>query len=292
MKFFFSVIVLTSIAYLLTCLALFFWQNRIIFLPSGEIERTPDALGLSYEDIWLSVLSGQGKLEKIHGWWIPASEPTNKVLLYLHGNGGNMSCNVGAAARFQQTGFSVLLIDYRGYGRSQGHFPSEAEIYRDAQAAWNYLIEQRQVKAEDIFIYGHSLGAAVGLDLAVRQPTAAGLIMENAFTSIKAIAENRGLYRIFPLNLILTQRFDNVSKLQLLQIPLLVVYGLLDRTVSPKMGEVLYQKAAVPKKLLIVPDAGHNDVGAVAEQTYDEALEDFIRLARQNQQQTTQIIPD
>ena len=228
----------------------------------------------------------------MHGWWIPASEPTNKVLLYLHGNGGNMSCNVGAAARFQQTGFSVLLIDYRGYGRSQGHFPSEAEIYRDAQAAWNYLIEQRQVKAEDIFIYGHSLGAAVGLDLAIRQPTAAGLIMENAFTSIKAIAENRGFYRIFPLNLILTQRFDNASKLERLQIPLLGVYGLLDRTVPPKMGEMLYQKAAVPKKLLIVPDAGHNDVGAVAEQTYDEALEDFIRLARQNQQQRTQTIPD
>ena len=285
MKFVFSVMLLAAIAYLLICLCLFFWQNRIIFLPSGEIERRPDALELSYEDIWLSVLSGQGKLEKVHGWWIPASEPTNKVLLYLHGNGGNISCNVGAAARFQQTGFSVLLIDYRGYGRSQGHFPTELEIYRDALAAWDYLIEQRQVKAEDIFIYGHSLGAAVGLELAIAKPTAAGVIMENAFTSIKAIAENRALYRIFPLNLILTQRFDNLSKLEHLQIPLFVVYGLLDRTVPPKMGEMLYQKAKVPKKRLIVPDAGHNDVGAVAGQAYEEALETFIDLARRNQQQ-------
>ena len=178
-----------------------------------------------------------------------------------------------------------MLIDYRGYGRSQGHFPTEAEVYRDAQAAWDYLIEQRQAQAENIFIYGHSLGAAVALDLAIRQPSAAGLIMENAFTSLKEVAESRGFYRLLPLNLILTQRFDNLSKLPLLQIPLLIVYGLLDSTVPPTMGERLYHQAMVAKRQLIVPDAGHNDVGAVAGRAYEDALDDFIHLTRQNQKQ-------
>ena len=100
MKFLFSLSAFTAIAYLLICLFLLFWQNRIIFLPSAEIERKPDALGLAYEDIWLSVLSGQGKLEHIHGWWMPSSTPTDRILLYLHGNGGNISGNLGAAGRF------------------------------------------------------------------------------------------------------------------------------------------------------------------------------------------------
>jgi pimeloyl-ACP methyl ester carboxylesterase len=273
----------SAIAYLFVCFALIIWQNRLIFLPSRTLQLTPEKLGLDYEDVWLSVLTWDGKVQQLHGWWLPNPSSAGKVLLYLHGNGGNISSNLGAARRFQQGGFSVLLIDYRGYGRSQGQFPSEAEVYRDAQAAWDYLIQRRGIAPGNIFLYGHSLGGAIAIDLAVRQPQAAGLIVENTFTSLRDMVDHRGIYQFFPIDWILHQRFDSLSKLKLLQVPLLVVRGLADRTVPPAMGERLYAVARVPKLHLVVPDADHNDVGAMAEDRYAQALQGFYQLVRQNQ---------
>lgn len=282
-KLLLSGLVWSAIAYLLTCFALLIWQNRLIFLPSPNLQLTPEKLDLEYEDVWLSVLTWNRKVERLHGWWIPNSSPGGKVLLYLHGNGGNISSNLGAARRFQEAGFSVLLLDYRGYGRSQGRFPSESEVYRDAQAAWDYLVQRRGIAPGNIFLYGHSLGGAIAIDLAVRQPQAAGLIVENTFTSLREMVDQQGIYRLFPLDWILHQRFDSLSKLKLLQVPLLVVRGLADGTVPPVMGERLYAVARVPKRELVVPDAGHNDVGAVAGDKYVQVVREFYQLVRENQ---------
>jgi alpha-beta hydrolase superfamily lysophospholipase len=122
-------------------------------------------------------------VERIHVWWI-AAQPDAKVLLYLHGNGINMGAAVANAHQFHQLGFSVLLIDYRGYGRSEGSFPTETRVYQDAVTAWDYLVKQRQIQPSQIFLFGHSLGGAIAIDLAVQHPDAAGLIVESSFTSM------------------------------------------------------------------------------------------------------------
>ncbi|MGK7940952.1 MAG: alpha/beta hydrolase [Crocosphaera sp.] len=273
-------------AYLTACLALWIGQNRLIFKPSSTVETTPADLGLSYEDIWLSVTTPQGKQQKIHGWWIDSQQYTDKVLLYLHGNGGNISHNLGPIKTFCEQGFSVFIIDYRGYGRSEKQFPTESEVYRDAQRAWDYLVEQRHIKPQNIFIYGHSLGGAIAIDLGVRQPNVAGVIVENTFTSMKEMVDYLGsFYQLFPTDFILHQRFDSLSKLRLLQVPLLLIHGIEDRTVPSYMSERLFQAATIPKRILLVPDASHNNVGAIAPEQYIRTLQEFRELVARNQGQ-------
>ncbi|WP_013320938.1 alpha/beta hydrolase [Gloeothece verrucosa] len=273
------------IAYLLICIALWIWQKRLIFSPSSRIKSTPSDLGLAYSQVWIPVLTWEGKLEKMHAWWIPSESSSSEVLLYLHGNGVNMGANLGPIEKFHQMGFNVLMIDYRGYGRSEGKFPSESEVYRDAQAAWDYLVLKQKIAPEAIFIFGHSLGGAVAIDLAVRKPNAAGVILESAFTSMVDMIDHLPLYRFIPAKLVLNQRFDNLSKLKLLRVPLMLIHGTQDCTVPPSMSQVLYDLAPVPKQLLFIPLAGHNDVSRVGGEDYIQGLENFRQLALTHQRQ-------
>lgn len=266
--------------YLLLCLALFKWQNRLIFMPTNMMVMTPAELGLVYEDVWLSVTNQQGVEEKLHAWWIPNSTST-KVLLYLHGNGSNISENLERANNFYQLGFSLLLLDYRGYGLSTGKFPTEARVYEDAQAAWNYLVKIRELKPEQIFVYGHSLGGAIAIDLGVRQPQMAGLIIEGSFTSMVDIVEYYGgIYRFFPTRALINQRFDSLSKVPMLKMPILFIHGEKDEVIPVKMSEELLAAVQTPKRLLIVPEAGHNDVSEVGEKLYLDSIREFTQLAR------------
>jgi pimeloyl-ACP methyl ester carboxylesterase len=264
------------IAYFCVCLGLFFGQNRLIFVPSTQIEGTPAEMGLKYEEIWLPVENSNSKTERIHAWWIPSSRPRDRVLLYLHGNGGNISNNLGRAKRYHRLGFSVLLIDYRGYGRSGGDFPSEKSVYQDAQTAWDYLVNNRQIPPQNIFIYGHSLGGAIAINLAAHQPHSGGVIVESSFTSMRQIADQNLLYRLFPINLILNQHFDSLSKLPLLRTPLLLFHGEQDSTIPASMSQTLFDRATVPKKILLVPKADHNDVSYIGDKNYDAAVQGFV----------------
>ncbi|HEY9610286.1 alpha/beta hydrolase, partial [Allocoleopsis sp.] len=176
-------------AYLLACLLLLVVQRHLIFKPTYVIQKTPADLNLRYQEVWLPIQTGFGKVERIHGWWIPTNKPKLGTLLYFHGNGINIGANVNQARRLRQMGFSVLLIDYRGYGRSEGGIPSESRIYQDAETAWNYLVKERRVPASQIYLYGHSLGGAVAIELARRHPEAAGLIVQSSFTSMQQMVE-------------------------------------------------------------------------------------------------------
>ena len=272
------------IAYLSLCVALIWGQNRLILKPSFSINTTPNELGMSYEDVWLPVTTPQGNIEKVHGWWINPNTYPEKVLLYLHGIGGNVSYNLSTVQTYYDQGYSILIIDYRGYGRSKGQFPREAEIYRDSQIAWDYLTEERQIKPQNIFIYGHSLGGAVAIDLAVRQPEAAGVIVENTFTSMMDMINYSGfIYQLFPSRLLLHQRFDSLGKLSSLKVPLLLIHGTSDRTVPHTMSETLFQAATVPKKLVLVEGADHVNISAIAPEKYIKGLQAFEKLVTQNQ---------
>ncbi len=267
----------TVIAYCGFCLFLFFQQPRLIFFPTSEIKKTPKLFNLPYEDVWLPIKLRSGKVERIHGWWIKGKQGNSKVLLYLHGNGLNISANVAHASRFYKLGFSVLLIDYRGYGLSEGTFPNEMQVYQDTSIAWNYLVQELHVPPSHIFIYGHSLGGAIAIDLAVKHPDSAGLIVESSFTSIRDVVTYRNSFRIFPVDLILTQRFESIKKLPNLKIPVLFIHGLADSTIPYSMSQKLYAAAPKPKKLILVPGAEHNDSADIAGDKYLQWVNTFTQ---------------
>ncbi|MBD2414141.1 alpha/beta fold hydrolase [Nostoc calcicola FACHB-3891] len=268
--------IILGIAYFAISLFLFMRQTRFIFFPSVVIEKTPEFFNLPYEEVWLPVAVKTGQVEHIHGWWIKAKQPNAKVLLYLHGNGINIGANIAHANRFYQLGFSVLLIDYRGYGRSEGSFPNEKRVYEDAATAWNYLVQQQEISPRQIFIYGHSLGGAIAIDLAVKHPQAAGLIVESSFTSIRDLIAYRNMFWMFPVDLILTQRFESIKKLPNLKMPVLFIHGVNDLVVPSFMSQKLYAAAPEPKQLLLVPAAEHNNTALVGGSQYLQWVESFV----------------
>ncbi|MBW4672618.1 MAG: lysophospholipase [Desmonostoc geniculatum HA4340-LM1] len=268
--------IIAAFVYFAICLFLFMSQTRFIFFPSVVIEKTPEFFNLPYEEVWLPVAVKTGKVEHIHGWWIKAKQPNAKVLLYLHGNGINIGANIGHANRFYQLGFSVLLIDYRGYGRSEGSFPNEKRVYEDAATAWNYLVQQQEISPRQIFIYGHSLGGAIAIDLAVKHSQAAGLIVESSFTSVRDLIAYRNMFWMFPVDLILTQRFESIKKLPNLKMPVLFIHGVDDVVVPSFMSQKLYAAAPEPKQLLLVAAAEHNNTALVAGSQYLQWVESFV----------------
>ncbi|MGE5657680.1 MAG: alpha/beta hydrolase [Actinomycetota bacterium] len=273
-----------AIAYCGACLYLFLEQKKFIFFPARAVEMTPDAFGLRYQDVWLPVSAKTGQVERIHGWWIPAdrsfsgSAPAElaPVVLYLHGNGSNVGANVEHANRFHRLGLSVLLIDYRGYGRSTGDFPTEAQVYEDAEVAWNSLVQERGIQPGRIFLYGHSLGGAIAIELAVRHPEAGGLIVEGSFISARAMVDYRGQYWMFPVDLLLNQRFDSIAKVPHLKLPVLFIHGTSDRVVPVEMSHQLFEASPEPKQLYIVPGADHTDLAQVAGADYLQKLHNFF----------------
>ncbi|MEA5581678.1 alpha/beta fold hydrolase [Nodularia harveyana UHCC-0300] len=272
--------IVVVLAYFAICLVLFVKQEEFIFFPSTVIEKTPEFFNLPYEDIWLPVKSNHGETELMHGWWIKSPQPDANVLLYLHGNAINVGANVGHANRLHELGFSVLLIDYRGYGRSTGDFPNEKRVYEDAAVAWNHLVQEKQIPPSKIFIYGHSMGGAIAIDLAIKHPEAAGLIVESSFTSVQEMVAFRNLFRIFPVNLILTQRFESIKKVPDLKIPVLFIHGTADTTVPSFMSQKLYHAAPEPKKLLLVQSAEHNNTATVGGEEYLKWVRSFVEAAK------------
>ncbi len=262
-------------------LVIYFGQPRLIFHPTATLEKTPAYFRLRHEEVWLPVKTESGQLERLHGWWIPADGAPIGTLLYLHGNGINIGANVDQSHRFHKLGFTVLLIDYRGFGRSEGGFPTEARVYQDAETAWNYLVEQRYLSPDEIFIYGHSLGGAVAIDLATRHPKAAALIVQSSFTAMTAMADRQWYSHIFPTSLLVNQRFDSLSKVKSLKLPVLFIHGTADEFIPAVMSQTLYEAAPVPKQLLLVPGGQHNN--ALVKPEFLAILQQFAEDIRTGQ---------
>lgn len=258
--------------YLSLCLLLRWGQTRLMFFPDPIIKSTPADYNLPYQDVWLRVDTGT-----VHGWWIESALPTAPTLLYLHGNGSNNGDAPDLAAAFRQLGLSVLLIDYRGYGKSNGTFPSETSVYKDAQAAWDYLTLQRKIAPQNIIIYGHSLGGAIAVELATRYPDIAGIILEGTFTSMRAMVDKFSIYKFLPMDWILTQHFDSLSKIKSIRVPLLIVHGTDDEIVPVTMSQKLFTVANDPKQLLLIPTAGHNNIRQLGGDLYLKQLQRFIQ---------------
>lgn len=257
--------------YLGLCLLLRLGQARLIFHPSAELDATPAAENLVYADVQLPVSTGH-----LYGWWIPAVAPNPPVVLYLHGNGSNIGDLVNQADRLHHLGLSILLFDYRGYGRSSPPFPNEAIVYEDGEAAWQYLTQIRQIAPQQIVLFGESLGGAVAIELATRHSQAAGVIVQSSLTSMRDIADYTKLSCLFPTDWLLTQRFDSLAKVRSLQTPSLFIHGTADQTIPPGMSQALYAAAPHAKQLLLVPEATHTNVARLGGTQYRQTIQAFV----------------
>ncbi len=272
-----GLLALVLITYASGCAYMWVNQKYYIFMPQEELTRTPADQNLNFEDIYLPIASNNGDgIERIHCWWIPTDHPTGRYLIYLHGSAYNIGANVNHARRLNNLGFSVLLVSYRGYGRSEGNFPTERQVYMDADAAWNYLVKKRGFPPDQIYIYGHSLGGAVAINLAVSHPDAAALIVEATFTSIPDMGRRNPWYRLLPIALITHQRFDSIAKIDRLEMPVLILHGTEDRVVPVEMGRRLYEKAPSPKALKLILGGGHNNSARVGGAEYLSTVRKFI----------------
>jgi alpha-beta hydrolase superfamily lysophospholipase len=258
-------------AYLLVVGAIWYWQAMVIFRPSRIVDTTPLNSGVKFDDVRLPL---QG--DQLAGWWVPSEDLHSGTLLYLHGNAANVAANLDHVLRLRSAGLNVFIIDYRGYGSSTGGPPREKLLYQDADRSWKYLVAERNIPPAHIAIYGHSLGGAVAIDLASKHPEAGALITEGTFTSIADLADRFSFAAYLPVRLILTERFDSISKIGAIHLPTLILHGEADRMNPPLSARRLYDAAPGPKQLALIPGGGHEDSAEVNPTAYFAALNGFL----------------
>ncbi len=241
-------------------------ERRLIFFPTRTLAAGPADFGLRAEELSITAADGVS----LHGWWIEG--PGDRVLIWYHGNAGNIGDRLHNARWFvDRLGVDVVLVDYRGYGRSRGT-PDEEGVYLDGLAIYD-AVAARSVRAEDIVLFGRSLGGAVAIETALRRPAGA-LVLESVFRSVRALAREH--YWFVPTAVIRT-RMDNEEKIARVEVPTLVLHGDRDGIVPPAHGRRLFELAAGPTRLHVIEGAGHNDTYLVGGEPYAEVWGAFLR---------------
>lgn len=255
--------------YLLLLAVLFLLQSCLIYhpdTPTRAIVATPDSIGLAHESVKIPTDDGQS----LDAWFVPA-QGARGVVLFFHGNAGNISHRLQSIRLFNRLRLSTLIFDYRGYGQSDGE-PSEEGTYRDAEAAWRYLTEQRGVSPKKIVLFGRSLGGAVAAHAAMRRDAGA-LILESAFTSVPDMAAD--IYWFLPVRWLTRFDYDTEAALASVTIPVMVVHSPDDQIVPFAHGRALFAAAREPKQFLKI-NGGHNNGFLQSEQQYLAALGGFL----------------
>ncbi len=241
-------------------------QPSMIFFPHAALDQTPADWGLVYEDVFLDTEDSV----RLHGWYIP--HPGSKqVLLFFHGNAGNISHRGASLEIFHRLGLNILIFDYRGYGKSQGN-PGENGLYTDARAAWRYLNNERGFGRENIILFGRSLGGPVAAELAVEmQP--GGLILESAFSSARDVAN--AVFPVLSRLIFLRYKFDVATRITHVACPLLVLHSPDDEIIPFRLGVKVFQAANEPKSLVKMK-GDHNSGFLMSQPDYERALRAFI----------------
>lgn len=267
----------TAVALSVGCATLEERERALIFQPSDRAWGGSAALAEGMDDVWIEFESKVSEAPvKLHGLWLPADKPAGApVLLYLHGARWNVAGSAPRIRRMHDLGFSVLAIDYRGFGKSTPGLPSEEMSYEDARAAWDWLAAKYPDRQR--YIFGHSLGGAIAIDLASRVVDERGTIVEGTFTSIPDVASTMK-WGWLPIGPLISQRFEAVRKVAKVGSPLLVVHGDQDRLIRSELGRKLYEAAQGRKRFLLVEGGSHHSTMSVGLARYREALADFFQL--------------
>jgi hypothetical protein len=266
-----TIVALVLVAGLASYLCYPWIENFFVFYPHRALEAMPEGMGLQYRDAYFEAENG----ETLHGWYFP-NRNEGPVILFCHGNAGNISHRLDHVSGLLAKGLRVFIFDYRGYGKSRGS-PSEKGIYRDGAAAHDYLTQREDIPPDFIVPYGHSLGAAVAIEIALQRKVKA-LILESAFTSLREMAGSMALFRLF--SAFLPNHYDNLEKLPRARVPVLVMHGEADELVPFSMGEKLYQAARAPRFFYPIKGAAHNDTYLVGGEKYFQTFTTFARHSR------------
>ena len=252
-----------------------FIEKGLIFHPDkGNDSITPDAYGIEYDDVTFRTEDGLN----LHGWFVPGkkSSPDEDLhtLLWFHGNTGNINHRLGNIKMLhERVPVNVFIIDYRQYGRSEGKI-SEKGTYIDAGAALAHLHSRKEINQEKIIFFGRSLGSAVAVELALKEKCRA-LILETPFTSILEMGKK--LYPFLPVSLLLKTKYDSLSKIRNIKVPILIMHGDKDDLVPFEHGKRLYDMANEPKEFYTIPGAGHNDTHIVGGDEYFDVIRNFVK---------------
>ncbi len=270
-----KLILILVAGYGLLIVAMYFMQTRMLYLPNmpgRALTMTPADVGMDYQDVSIQTADGV----TLHGWFVPGR--SSRVLLFFHGNAGNISHRLDSIQQFHRLGMAVFIIDYRGYGQSSGK-TTESGIYTDTEAAWRYLTEDRGIAGSDIVIFGRSLGASAASRLAAQhQPLA--LIVESSFTSVPDIAQE--LYPWLPARWL--SRFSHATHdyVRDVHCPILVAHSRDDEIIPFHHGETIFESANEPRTFLTLHGT-HNDAFIQDENSYMEGLGTFLAgLSRQD----------
>jgi len=259
------------IFYLIVIFVLFivfvrYLERTSVFYPERILSTTPQDLGLPYEDVFIQTQDHV----TVHGWLIKAPS-AQSTLIFFHGNAGNIGDRLGKIDLFHKIGLNVLIIDYRGYGKSEGK-PTEQGIYDDATAAYDYLVSRSDMKGQNIISYGASLGGAVAIDLAIHRKVSC-LIVDSTFSSAADMAK-----RIFPFipSFLIQTKMNSVAKIKSIHVPKLFIHSIEDQTVPFELGKRLYDAAPGDKKFIeIIGD--HNDGHFQDQEKIKNGISKFLR---------------
>jgi len=242
-------------------------ENFFVFFPDSEMVAAPETFSIDYKDIFF----GQDG-EPLHGW-LCLNRLASSTILFCHGNAENISHRLEYIDSLLTSGFQVFIFDYQGYGKSRGR-PSEQGIYRAGLAAYDYLVNKEGIPPEQIIVFGHSLGAAVAIEVSLRRETRA-LILESAFTSIREMGKTIILFR--PISFLIPRHYNNQKKIKRINVPKLIIHGDDDRIVPFSMGRKLFENAGSPKFFYTIKGAGHNDTSQINPQGYFKTIAYFAR---------------
>lgn len=241
-----------------------FLEYKSLYFPLKKIEATPKEIDLDYEDIFVTAKDGV----KLNGWFITAKNP-RATLLFCHGNGGNISHRLEKISMFNFLGFNVLIFDYRGYGKSKGR-PSETGLYLDAEAMYQYLLNEKGIVPQEIIAYGESLGSAVAVDLASKYELG-GIIIEEGFTSVKDMGKT--LLPFIPSS-IFKSKFNSLNKIKDIRFPKLFFHSADDEIVPFNLGRTLYDASPEPKEFVQL-QGGHNDAFLISQELFMGKIDSF-----------------
>jgi alpha-beta hydrolase superfamily lysophospholipase len=254
-------------------------QRRWIFMPTKSTWAPALAAAEGMEDVWIDHVSAHpghvGEAVRLHGLWLPQTDAAAPVLLFLHGVRWDVRASAPRMRALHALGFAVLGIDYRGFGRSSEGLPSETLAAEDARAAWAWLARAHPQSRR--FVFGHSLGGAIAVQLAHDVHDEAGLIVEGGFTSALDVLRSTR-WGWLPIGGLITQRFDAGARIAKVGSPVLVVHAADDSMIAPQLGRALYERALPPKRFVLVEGAVHENTGVVGQQQYREALHELFGL--------------
>lgn len=267
----------TALGLVSGCATLDEQQRAWIFQPSDRTWSGGLAAAEGMADVWITFRSTlTGDPVRLHALWLAQPRPGALLLLYLHGARWDVRGSAQRMRRMHSLGFSVLGVDYRGFGQSSPGLPSEDLAHEDAQAAWLWLAAQQPGVPR--FLFGHSLGGAIAVRLAAESTGLAGLMVEGSFTSIPEVF-SRLKWGWLPLSPLITQRFDAAARIGAVRAPVLVVHGSADTLIAPDLGRALFDRAPEPKRFVLVDGGSHHSTHSLGLDAYRTAMGELFGLA-------------